>query len=129
MGVNFAKRGAHTVTDANMLCLEVYKNGTDHSRLRNCKKNIPLYSPEEGPLEFEPGPSRSAVECSTTELYTPRQLNFCFAFRRERIRKCPFLEIYRMGTDHFTNFLRCALTPSRMHANTFMIPMRSHTDA
>ncbi|GFT90930.1 hypothetical protein TNCV_4995101 [Trichonephila clavipes] len=73
-----------------------------------------------------PGPSRSAVECSTTELYTPRQRTL--ALRSVGAdAKMPFLEIYRMGQIILRNFYdarshrhgctripsryRCALTP------------------
>ncbi|GFY06655.1 hypothetical protein TNCV_3525111 [Trichonephila clavipes] len=45
------------------------QNGTDHSRFRNSQKIFS--SLKKGAPEFEPGPSRSAVECSTTESILP----------------------------------------------------------
>ncbi|GFY32601.1 hypothetical protein TNCV_673561 [Trichonephila clavipes] len=102
MRVNFYEARAHRHGCEYALSGNI-QNGTDHSRLRNCKKNIPLYFPEEGAPRFEPGPSRSAVECSTTELYTPRQRTF--ALRSVGAdAKMPFLEIYRMGQIILRNF-------------------------
>ncbi|GFW87540.1 uncharacterized protein TNCV_4485061 [Trichonephila clavipes] len=91
-------------------------------------KLAPHAKGQNGAPRFEPGPSRSAVECSTTELYTPRQRTFCFAFRRSGYENA-FPEIYREWDRSFYEFLHDARSPSQMHANTFMIPMRSHTDA
>ncbi|GFY24303.1 hypothetical protein TNCV_1013521 [Trichonephila clavipes] len=59
-------------------------------------RRIFLFPSLKGAPRFEPGTSRSAVECSTTKLYTPCQQTFALRFVG-RDTKMPCLEIYRMG--------------------------------
>ncbi|GFT44740.1 hypothetical protein TNCV_2845281 [Trichonephila clavipes] len=52
------------------------QNGTDHFRLRNSQKKIFLFTSLKMTPGFESGASPSAIECSTTALYTPCQRAF-----------------------------------------------------
>ncbi|GFW51930.1 uncharacterized protein TNCV_1188611 [Trichonephila clavipes] len=93
MRVNFYDARAHRHGGENALSRNK-QNVTDHCHLQNSQENISLHFPEEGTPGFEPEACQSAVECSTTELYT-RVRKPLLSVGTDTKMRC--LEIYRTG--------------------------------
>ncbi|GFT37114.1 hypothetical protein TNCV_3135641 [Trichonephila clavipes] len=91
-------------TNTKIPCLEIYRMGQKYTEWDRSfppskfSENISFHFPEEGELSFETETSRSAVQCSTTNLY-PRVSEPCFAFRRNEYENSLSRNIQN-GTGH-----------------------------
>ncbi|GFX57660.1 hypothetical protein TNCV_2676461 [Trichonephila clavipes] len=83
----------HTVTDAKMLCLEIYRTLQIIATFEILRKIFLFISLKRKP-GFEPGTSQTAVECSTNELY-PRVSEPLLSIGMDTKMLC--LEICRTG--------------------------------